>query len=142
MVAWLRFLTVQFMGYGRKTGTTLVRELALPYDLFGNGKTALRGGWGISYERNFGNVTFKRHTEPTSLRCHFYSAERCRWQPFLSRLTTQVLWEVRPAQRPFPKSACETWTHVSPLAYAHLWSAVLERQVTPNFMMAIELQRV
>src|SRR5437588_4970780 len=30
MVAWLRFLTVQFMGYGRKTGTTLVRELALP----------------------------------------------------------------------------------------------------------------
>jgi hypothetical protein len=26
--------------------------------VFGNGKTSVRGGYGISYERNFGNVTF------------------------------------------------------------------------------------
>jgi hypothetical protein len=39
-------------------------RVAFAYDLTGDGKTSLRAGYGISYERNFGNVTYNVALNP------------------------------------------------------------------------------
>lgn len=102
-------------------------RLGIAWDVFGDGSTSLRGGYGMAYERNFGNVTFNVIQNPPNY------------------ATTQITTSVVPVipltnnnlgvlagsgiSRPLPPVSLRAVDPDIVNAYAHFWSAAFERQI-------------
>lgn len=132
-------------GLWRPDKNNFAPRLGFAWDINGDGKTSLRGGYGLAYERNFGNVTFNMMFNPPN-----YGVVALNSNTGVGGATIGDVPSLAVSIANYgPFSGVgppRTFSAVSARhvdenivnAYAHFWSLSFERQLLPNTVFSLE----
>ena len=107
-------------------------RIGFAWDVLGNGTTALRGGYGMAYERNFGNVTFNViQNVPGQFNSIF--------NPNPAGITTDNLGPFAgTGTKTLPPASLRYVRQDIPTAYTQMWNLSLQRQLLKKSVLALE----
>ena len=124
-------------GLWAKDKNNFAPRIGFAWDMFGDGKTSLRAGYGMAYERNFGNVTFNVLFNPPNYGVIALTANR---NSSTGALVTGDVPNIAVSINNYgPLSG--SGVSVDPNivnAYAHFWSLSFEHQVRGNSLLSLE----
>ena len=121
-------------GLWRPDHNDFAPRVGFAWDVTGDGKTSLRAGYGIGYERNFGNVTYNVAFNPPH-----YAVMSLQSGVDIPQSENLITTDVRgplagTGSTVLPATSLRQLDENLRTAYAHFWSASLQREVfSSNF---------
>ena len=118
---------------------TLAPRIGFAYDIKGDGKSSIRGGFGISYERNFGNVTYNASFNPpaSAVLSATCSAESATCSNLVTNNDLGPLGLATTAPSALPPVELRMPDPNIQVAQTQFWSLAYQREVARNTVVEI-----